>query len=123
EGEGRPTPPLPRCLALRLAQALGIARDGGIAPRIALLLNLAPQAQRILATGVPPFQEIGFIGIKDTVAPVTASPTLGQGGGAEIAKHRILADAEMGRNGVPGPPLVVQRPPLPTPPNPARPTL
>ena len=123
DGEGRPRPPLPRGLALRLAQALHVTGDGGIAARIATPLELTIQAQGIVTAGVPPFQEIGFIGIEDTVAPVTASPALGQGGRAEIAKHRILADAQMGGNGMPRPPLLVQRPHLLMALDPAGPTL
>jgi hypothetical protein len=107
-GEGQPTPPWPR----RLAQALGVAGDGGVAPRIAALLELPREAPGVVTAGVPPVQEIGVIGGEDTVAAVTASPALRQGGSAQIAKHRRLADAEVGRNGVPRPPLVVQRPHL-----------
>jgi hypothetical protein len=87
-----------RRLALRLAQPLGIAGDRRIAPRIAAPLDLVPQAQCIMAAGVPPFQEIRFIGIENTAAPVTAAHALRQGSGPEIAKHRTLADAQMGRN-------------------------
>ena len=57
------------------------------------------------------------------MAAVTASPALWQGGRAKIAKHRILADAEMGRNGMPRPPSVVQRPHLPMALDPAGSTL
>ena len=109
--EGRPRPPLPGRLALCLAQALRVTGDG-IAARIATLLELAIEAQGITAAGVPPFQEIGFIGVEDTVATVTASPALWQGGRAQIAKHRILPDAQVGGDGMPRPPLVVQRPHL-----------
>ena len=123
DGEGEPAPSWPRRLALRLAQALGIARNGGIAPRIAALLELTIEAQGIVTAGVPSRQELGCIGVEDTVAAVTASPALGQGGRAEIAKHRILADAKMGGNGRPRPPLVVQRPNLPLALDPACPTL
>jgi hypothetical protein len=90
-----------------LAQALGIARDGGVTPRIAALVELTIEAQGIVTAGVPPVQERGFIGVEDTMAPVTASPALWHGGGAEITEHRMLADAEMGRHGMPRPPLVV----------------
>jgi hypothetical protein len=48
---------------------------------------------------------------------------LWQGGRAEITEHRILADAEMGRNGMPRPSLVVQRPHLLMALDPACPTL
>jgi hypothetical protein len=110
--EGLSRRSLPRHLALRQAPALRIAGDRRLTPRIATPLDLATQAQRIVAAGVPPFQEIGCIGMEDTGAPVTASPARGQGGGAEIAKHRILADAELGGQGMPRPPSVVQRPHL-----------
>jgi hypothetical protein len=53
--ESLPRSPRPRILALRLAQALHVTSDGGIAPRIAPLLQLAIQAQGITAAGVPPF--------------------------------------------------------------------
>jgi hypothetical protein len=51
--------PLPRCPPLRVAQTLRIARHGGIAPRIALLLELSEEPQGIAATRVPAFEEIG----------------------------------------------------------------
>jgi hypothetical protein len=111
-GEGRPRPSLPGRLALRLAQALCVTGDGGLAARIATLLELAIEAQGITAAGVPPFQEIGFVGGEDTVALVTASPALGQGGRAQIATHRSLPNAQVGGDGMPRPPLVVQRPAL-----------
>ena len=60
--EGRPRPPLPRRLALRLAQALHVTGNGGIAARIAVLPELTIKAQDIVTAGVPPVQEIGFVG-------------------------------------------------------------
>ena len=68
--KGLPRQSLSRRLAQRLAQALGIAGDRRLAPRIAPLLDLVIQARRIAAASVPPFQEIGFVGIEDTVATV-----------------------------------------------------
>jgi hypothetical protein len=59
-----------------------------------------------MAAGVPPFQEIRFIRIEDTTAPVTAARALRQGGAAEIAKDRTLADAQMGRHRMTWPPAV-----------------
>jgi hypothetical protein len=112
DGEGGPMPLLAGRLALRLAHALGIASDGGIAPRIATPLELTKQTQSVMTASIPPFQEIGFIGIEDTAAAVTAWSALWQGGRAEIAKHCILADAELGRNGMPRPPSAVQCPHL-----------
>jgi hypothetical protein len=50
--------------------------------------------------------------MKDAAAPVTAARALWQGGGAEIAKHRTLADAQMGGNGMARPSLFTQRPHL-----------
>jgi hypothetical protein len=111
------------CLALRLAHAWGVTGDGGIAARRAPLLQRALEAPGITAAGVPPVQEIRCIRIEATVAPVTASPALGQGGWAQRAKHRLLADAELGRNGLPRPPLVGQRPHRLLALTPARPTL
>jgi hypothetical protein len=112
DGECRPTPLLPRRLTLCLAQALCVTGDGGIAPGIATLLQLAIQAQGIVTAGIPPFQEIGFVGIEDTVATVTAARALRQGGGAEIAKYRTPPDAQMGGNGMARPAVLPQRPPL-----------
>jgi len=108
--EGRPRRPLPRCLALRLAQALRVAGDRGLAATIAALLELAIQAQRLVAAGVPSLQEIRFIGIEDTAAPVTAARALRQGRRAAIAKHRTFADPQMGGNGMARPTLRTQRP-------------
>ncbi len=83
----------PRRLALRLAQALGLAGDRRIAPGIATPLDLSTQAQRITAAVVPPFQEVGSIWIEDTPTTVPAARPLWQGVRAEIARHRIFADA------------------------------
>jgi hypothetical protein len=87
------------------------ARDGGGAPRRALRVPRAPPAPRLRAAGVPPFQPIGGIESEATVAPVTAAPARGPGGGAESATHRLRAEAERGRQGRPRPPAVVPRPP------------
>jgi hypothetical protein len=110
--ERLPRSPQPRGLALRLAQALRVTGDGGIAARIATLLKLAIQAQGITAASVPPFDEIRFIGIEDTAAPVSAARALWQGGGAERAKHRTPTDAQMGGHGMARPALLPQRPHL-----------
>jgi hypothetical protein len=93
-------------------QAQGIARDGGRAPGLATPLALTPQAQGLMTAGMPPVQEIGVVGIEDPVATGTASPALGQGGCAQRANPRLLADAERGRHGRPRPSLVVQGPHL-----------
>jgi hypothetical protein len=102
---------------------LRVTGDGGIAARIATLLELAIEAPCITAAGVPPFQEIGFVGVEETVAPVTASPALWPGGRAQIATHRMLPNAQVGGDGMPRPPLVVQRPHLLRALDPAGPTL
>jgi hypothetical protein len=75
-GQRWPKPLALTCLALRLAQALNVTGDCGLAARIATPLELAIEAHRISAAGVPPFQEIRFIRIEDAVATVTAAPAL-----------------------------------------------
>jgi hypothetical protein len=121
--ERRPRWPRPRGLALRLAQALPVTSDGGIAPRIAPLLQLAGEAQGITAAGVPPFEEIRLIGVAETAAPVSTARVLWQGDGAEIAKPRTLAEAQIGGNGMARPAVLPQRPHLLMALNPAGPAL
>jgi hypothetical protein len=100
----------------RLGPAPGasVGRSGPrrVASGIATLLDLTTLTQRIAAAGVPPIQEIRFIGIEDTAATVPAAHPLQQGGRAEIAKHRTLADAQMGGNSMARSPLLTQRPHL-----------
>ena len=110
--EGRRRRPMSRYLALRLAQALRVAGDGRIASRIATLLERAIEAQGITAARVPPFQDIGFIRIEDTAASIAPARALGQGCRPQIAKHRTLANAQMGGNAIARPPLLPQRPHL-----------
>jgi hypothetical protein len=61
-----------------------------------------------VTAGVPPVQEIGFGGIEDTAPAVTASPALWHGGRTEVAKHRRLADAQLGGDGIARPALLGQ---------------
>ena len=53
--QGLPRLPLPRCLALRLAQTLGIAGHGRVAPGIPTLLQFPEESQGVTVTCVPAF--------------------------------------------------------------------
>jgi hypothetical protein len=104
--------PLSRCLALRLAQTLGVAGHGDITASVATRLELSEESQDVAAPRVPAFEEIGGIGREETAAAVTARLALGKSGGPQRAKHRILADAEPCRDRMPRPSLAVQGPDL-----------
>jgi hypothetical protein len=110
--EGLPRWPRPRGLALRLAPALRVTGDGGLAARIAALLARALEAQGITAAGVPPCSARRLIGREDTAAPVSAARALWPGGGAKIAPHWTLAEAQMGGDGMARPAVLPPRPHL-----------
>jgi hypothetical protein len=110
--QGLAASPLPGRPPLRVAQTLRIARHGGIAPRIALLLELSEEPQGIAATRVPAFEEIGCVGREETAAAVRAALAFRQRCRAQVAKHRILANLQLLGNGPPGPPLMMEGPDL-----------
>jgi len=110
--EGLPRWPRPWGLALRLAPALRVTGDGGPAARVAALLARALEAQGITAAGVPPCSARRLIGREDTAAPVSAARALWPGGGAKIAPHWTLAEAQMGGDGMARPAVLPPRPHL-----------
>src|SRR5262249_17452720 len=98
--------------ALGLSQPAGIGRDHAIAARIAPLAEVAKQAHRVVAPGIPALQEIRLIEVEATVAEVTATFASRKRGGLEIALHRAQPQPDLLRNGRGGPALVVQGPDL-----------
>lgn len=91
--QGWPRRPLPRHLVLCLAQALSIAGDRRIAPRIATPLELPEEPQGVTTLPVPALEEIVFVGSMHTQAAITPSPALGQHRRVEVAKDGILTES------------------------------
>jgi len=117
--QGLPRPPRPRGLTLRLAQALGIARHGRVAPSIPTPLELSEEAHGVPVPRVPACQEIRVIGREAAAAAIGSALARGQGLYPEVPKHGILANPQRLGNGpcrppllVEGPDLLMQRPPL-----------
>ena len=110
--QGRPRPPRPRGLAWRLAQALGIARHGRVAPRIPPGLALSEEAHGVTGPRVPVCQERRVRGGEETAAAIDSALTRGQGLHPEVAKHRSLAHPPRLGHGPRRPPLLVEGPDL-----------
>ena len=97
---------------MRLAQALGIARHGRVAPRSPTPLARSEEAHGVPVPRVPALREIRVIRRQDTAATIGSALTLGQGVHPEVPKHRILANPQLLGNGLCRPPLLVQGPDL-----------
>ena len=95
-----------------LSQTAGIGGDHPIAARIATLAEVAKQAHRGVAPGIPALEEIRLIGGEPTLAVVTTAFASHKGGTAEIALHRTQTHPHMLRDGRGCPPLTVQGPDL-----------
>ena len=108
----RPRQPGVQLCWLPLAHALGIAGNGDIPAGVTTLLELSEVSQGVAALRVPAFKEIGGRGREETAAAVTAQLALGNRGGPQRAKHRILGDSELCRDRMPWPSLAVQGPNL-----------
>ena len=95
---------LTRRQPLRLPETLGIARHGGIAAPVALLLEAPKHLPGVMTALVPVLEEEVFIGIQDAVPALFIGP-LRKGRAAEIPKHGRFPNPQLPRNGLPGPAL------------------
>jgi hypothetical protein len=95
---------LTRRQPLRLPETLGIARHGGIAASVALLLETLKHLAGVMTALVPVLEEEGFIGIQEAVPALFRGP-LRKGRAPEIPKHGRFPHPQLLRNSLPGPAL------------------
>jgi hypothetical protein len=103
---------VPRGQALRVAHAAGIGSHTGIAPAVALLLELPQEPHGGMAARIPALEEDSFVGVQHTVPAVTSSCAPTKSGSPEIAPHRAQTQPDLLRNSRGRPALAVQGPDL-----------
>src|SRR3954468_6497436 len=104
--------PLPGRPLLSLAQALGIARQCGIAAAVAVALDLAEQAATVPAAGVPALQNDRLPGIEPAPAGIAATAALRERLVPQVSGDGAARETEMAADGLAGPAVPVQRPHL-----------
>jgi hypothetical protein len=77
-----------------------------------VLLEIAKEPHRGIATRIPALQEIRFIGVEQTVSVIAATFAPRKRGASEVALYRAQTHSEVLRNGRSRPPLTVQGPDL-----------
>ena len=92
------------CQPLRLPEPLGIARHGGIAAPVALLLEETKHLSGVMTPLVPVLEQEVFVGVQDAVPAPFIGP-LRKGRAPEIPKHGRFPNPQLLRNSLPGPAL------------------
>src|SRR4051812_33500763 len=103
---------LPDSALLSLAQALGIARQRGIAATVALALDLAEQAATVPTAGVPALQNDRLPAIEPAPAGIAATAALRERLVPQVSGDGAARETEMAADGLAGPAVPVQRPDL-----------
>jgi hypothetical protein len=75
--------------ALSLTYAASIGGNQGIAPGIALLLEVAKEPRSRATASIPALEEGGFVRAQETPPAVTPAFAPRKGGGLEIALHGV----------------------------------
>ena len=103
---------LPGRQSLRLTHAPDIQRHNAILALKALATDGPEEMGAIPAPAVPPGQEGRFVRIEEAAVAGIHRLALGKRGALQIALHGAPTEADLRRNGVQGPPLLMMRPDL-----------